>query len=130
MAALPITGLYAGLLGLILLWLSFRVVMVVRARGEVSLGDDGNPEFTTLVRAQGNFVEYVPLAVLLLGIDELGGTSGMWLHVMGAALVLGRVMHPLGMRPTPGVSPLRFLGTLLTWLVLLAASVIAIGQSF
>ncbi len=35
---LPITALYAGILGLILVWLSIRVVQA-RAKHEVSLGD-------------------------------------------------------------------------------------------
>lgn len=127
--SLPITGLYAGLLGLILLWLSLRVILVVRGKGELNYGDGGNPDFVTIVRGQGNFVEYVPLILILMAIDELGGVSSAWLHTMGAALVLGRIMHPLGLRTTPGIVPLRFVGTLLTFLVLLVASLLAIGQS-
>ena len=129
MESIGITTFYAGLLGLVLLWLSFRVIATVRAK-EVAYGDAGNPEFTCIVRGQANFVEYVPMILILLALDELTGVSAMWIHVMGVALVIARIMHPLGLTTTPGVNPLRFGGTIITFLVLLAASVLAILNFF
>jgi uncharacterized membrane protein YecN with MAPEG domain len=38
----------------------------------------------------------------------------------------GRLVHPLGLTTSPGVNPLRVIGTSLTWLVIVAASVLAI----
>ncbi|MGZ9080482.1 MAG: MAPEG family protein, partial [Burkholderiales bacterium] len=58
-----VTPLYAALLGLWLLVLSLRVVQQRRA-ARVSLGDGGNTALQRAIRAQGNFVEYVPLALL------------------------------------------------------------------
>ena len=52
MASITIAPMYAALLGIILLVLSIRVVAVVRAKGKVSYGDGGNPDFTTVTRAQ------------------------------------------------------------------------------
>ena len=46
---------------------------------------------------QGNFIETVPLAVILLIIMEVLGASGSWLHALGAALVIGRVLHYIGL---------------------------------
>jgi len=121
-----ITPMYAAILGLILLLLSVRIVAVVRAKGEVGYGDGGNPDFTTVVRGQGNFIEYVPLILILIGFAEAGGTSSTWIHAMGGGLVLGRILHPLGLTSEPGVNVMRFSGTVLTWLVLLASSVIVL----
>ena len=74
MENLTITPMYAGMLGIILLVLSIRVVAVVRAKGNVGYGDGGNPDFTPVVRGQANFIEYVPLIVILIGMAEAGGT--------------------------------------------------------
>lgn len=126
MEEITITPLYAALLGIILLVLSIRVVAVVRAKGNVGFGDGGNPDFTTVVRAQANFVEYVPLILILIAFAEAGGTSPTWINAMGGGLVLGRVLHPFGLTNKPGINPFRFVGTNLTWLTLLAASILVL----
>jgi len=126
MSGIPITGFYAGILGLVLLWLSLRIVSAVRAKAEIGYGDGGKAEYTVIVRGQGNFVEYVPMILILMGVNEMAGTSGYWLHGMGIALVIARLAHPFGLTTTPGVNPLRFAGTLTTWIVLAIASVQAI----
>lgn len=126
MDSVTITPMYAAVLGIILLVLSGRVIAVVRGKGEVSYGDGGNPDFTTIIRAQGNFIEYVPLIVILIAFAEAGGTSDTLLHAMGGALVVGRVLHPIGLTNEPGVNVPRFVGTVLTLIVLLASSIIVI----
>jgi uncharacterized membrane protein YecN with MAPEG domain len=60
-----VTPLYAGLLALWFLLLSGRVVNL-RRRGIV-FGDNGKVDVIRVVRAQANFAEYVPLALLLMG---------------------------------------------------------------
>ena len=105
--------MYAGLLGIILLVLSIRVVTVVRAKGKIGYGDGGDPDFTTVVWGQGNCVEYVPLTLILIAFAEAGGTSAFWIHAMGVALVAGRIMHPFGLTKKPGFDPLRFVGATL-----------------
>jgi len=129
MDSVTITPIYAAILGLILLVLSARVVAVVRGKGEVGYGDGGNPEFTTIVRGQGNFVEYVPMILILIGFAEAGGTSSSWIHGLGGALVLGRILHPLGLSAEPGIKIPRLVGTILTWVVLLAASILVLMNS-
>ncbi len=126
---LTITPMYAGMLGIILLVLSIRVVAVVRAKGNVLYGDGGNPDFTTVMRGQANFVEYVPLILILIAMAEAGGTSSTWVHAMGGALVVGRVLHPFGLTNAPGINPLRFVGTNLTWITLLASSIFVLLNS-
>ena len=128
MESVAITAFYAGLLGLILVVLSVRTVAVVRAKGNVGYGDAGNPDYTTIVRAQGNFIEYVPLAVLLMGFAEAGGSSATWIHAMGIALVAARILHPLGLKTAPGANPFRVAGTATTWIVILVGAGISIQR--
>ena len=42
-------------------------------------------------------------------------TSPDWIHGLCGALVLGRLIHALGLSKNPGVSFGRFYGTGLTW---------------
>lgn len=121
-----VTALYAGLLGVLLLVLSYRVSMYRRRHG-ISLGDGGHKGLHAAIRVQGNFVEYVPTALVLLLLVELTGRQPAIVHGLGAALFLGRVLHAQGLTSNPdGKSPGRLLGILLTWLMLLTASVLLI----
>lgn len=118
--AAPVTLLYGGLCGLLLFVL---VALVVWGRGKykVSLGDGGNENMLRLLRAQGNFIEYVPLTLFLVFLLEISGrASPTWLHAFGAALVVGRIAHAWGII---AVNPGRTVGITLNWLVLLAVSV-------
>jgi uncharacterized membrane protein YecN with MAPEG domain len=90
--ALPVTALYAGLMGLWLLALAFAV-MSERRRHDVSVGDAGVPSLQRAVRAHGNAVEYVPIALILLGLAEGMGMPGWLLHLAGLALTVGRGLH-------------------------------------
>ncbi len=123
-----ITGFYAGLLTVILLGLSIRVVML-RRRHHVGIGTGGHSSLELAVRAQANFCEYVPIALLLLLTLELtGSVAAPVLHVLGIMLVVGRVLHGfLGLNRSPGTSTGRFVGTLLTWLMMAGAALFVIG---
>ena len=120
---LSITAIYAGLLGLLLVVLSFGVIRE-RLRHQVSLGDGGNADLQTASRRQGNFVEYVPLALLLIAIAEVNGAPSGLVHGLGATLVVGRVLHPLGLAAEFGVRVPRLVGTVATFGVIIVASVV------
>ncbi|MGR9088197.1 MAG: MAPEG family protein [Gammaproteobacteria bacterium] len=47
-----ISSLYASLLALLIVWLSLRVIMIRRTK-KVRLGDGGEPELQTAIRAHG-----------------------------------------------------------------------------
>jgi uncharacterized protein len=117
----PITALYAGLLGLLMLILAFRVVAVRRATS-IGLGDGGNALLLSRIRIHGNAAEYVPLALLLMLMLEINGASALWLHGLGIALVVGRVAHAQGLSQATGVTAGRFVGNVLTWSVILVAA--------
>lgn len=86
------TMLYAGALGIVFLVLTFRVIQQ-RGSSDISLGDGGDTALIRRIRAHANFVEYVPLGLILLGLLETQGLGNLWLHVLGSGLLLGRVMH-------------------------------------
>lgn len=117
-----ITGFYAGILGLILVLLTARVI-VTRTREKVSLLDGGNPRMTVAIRQQGNFSELVPFALILILVAEVLGSSIYLIHILGIVLVVARVIHPFGLRVDRGDTPPRVLGATLTLIVILVGSV-------
>ncbi|NDY95967.1 MAPEG family protein [Wenzhouxiangella limi] len=124
-----ITLFYAGLSGLILLALSYQVVSL-RRRFQVGLGSGEQPELERVIRVHANFCEYAPLAlILLLALEGSGALPAAVLHLLGLALVVGRFLHAWGLSRTGGVSRGRFVGTLLTWMMLLAGSLLAVGMA-
>jgi hypothetical protein len=119
--SLTITALYASLAGLLLLFLSFRVVRW-RRKLSVGLGDGGQESLLRAQRAQANFIEYVPIALILLAAAESQGLAGWLLQTAGAILMLARLLHAWGLSQSSGRSFGRYWGTLLTWVVILALS--------
>lgn len=127
-SSVTLTPLYAGLFGLVLLALSGRVIAAVRAKG-VGLGTGGNADYEAIIRSQGNFIEYVPMILILIGFAEAGGASDAWIHGLGGTLLVARILHPIGMSPDPKPNPFRFVGTVATLLVLLIASILVVSQA-
>jgi hypothetical protein len=118
------TLIIAVALAVVNLWLSIRTGQA-RQAAKVSIGDGDNPLLIARMRAHANFIEYVPMALILMALIESGGGSGQLLWLLGIALVVGRLLHPFGMeRPSP--NPFRIIGILLTYLVTIALIVWAI----
>ena len=122
-----VTPLYAGLLTL---WFVVLSIRVMNLRGDVPFGDSGDIAITRVIRAQANFAEYVPLALLLMGFLEVTRYSIYFLHALGVILVVARLLHGLalsfGWQPRFG----RVTGAGLTVLVLLIEAVLCIYQGF
>ncbi|NKC16763.1 MAG: hypothetical protein GKR94_32600 [Gammaproteobacteria bacterium] len=127
---MKITLMYAGILGLILIVLTFRVIILVRAKANLIYGDGGNPAMTPVVRAHGNFIEFVPMALILLGLIEVNGADTTLLHVLGIVLVLSRIVHPFGLQAERMNTIARFLGAASTFLMIAVASLTALWLSF
>ena len=122
-----ITLIYAGLLGLLFLLLSFWVVKR-RAQFRVMIGEGEAPEMLAAIRAHGNFAEYVPLTLLLMALCELAGVGALGLHLGGVLLVVGRILHAIGIQIPRAPNMPRLFGTLFFWLSLGIFSVLALVQ--
>jgi uncharacterized membrane protein YecN with MAPEG domain len=129
MAIPVVTPLYAAFLGLLLLVLAWNVVKQRRIH-QVGLGDGGIPALSRAIRVHANFVEYVPLTLVLVLLVELQLQGAhLWVaHALGGALLLGRVLHAIGLSGSAGTSFGRMWGTLLTWLALLAAAALLVWR--
>jgi uncharacterized membrane protein YecN with MAPEG domain len=116
---MKVTALYAGLLAFLFMALTLRVIAV--RRGErISLGDGGNADLLKRMRAHGNFAEYAPFAIVLLGIAESLAAPTLLLHGLGATVLLGRVSHAYGVSFVTTTFVWRVLGMHLTIWPLLA----------
>ena len=124
----PITGIYAALAGLMALLLAAWVVRI-RRRHKVSLGTGKEPAVEMAVRVHANFIEYVPLALLLMLLGELNDLPRLALHGAGILLLASRVLHAVGLGRSPGRSFGRFYGTAGTWLVVLGLSLALIART-
>ena len=130
MLSIEVTALYAGLCALLVIALAFKVVAFRRGK-KVGLGTGGDKQGEIAVRTHANAVEYIPLALILMLIAEINGLSHLWLHCLGAALLFGRLLHAIGLSAgSGGYHPGRFIGTSLTWLVIIILAVIDISAVF
>ena len=118
---LSVTPLYIALSGLMFLFLTARVG-AYRRTANISIGTGNDPEMLRRFRGQANFIETVPIALLLLVSMEMLGAPPVWIHPLGLLLVLGRAAHYLGLTE---IAPLSFRagGMVATILTILIASV-------
>ncbi len=118
----PVTGVFAAVIGLLLLVLSAQVSRF-RLKYKKDLGVTDDRDFQVAVRAQANLVEYAPIGLIMLAIAELNGVPGGFIYWTGMALVVGRILHAFGMINGHG-NPhwARMTGILLTWLAILVAA--------
>lgn len=124
-----ITALYAGLLGVMSIVLAFGAGSL-RGKTGISIGDGGNAQLLLAMRRHGNFIEYVPLALILIGLLEVAGVSNLAIHILGAGLVVARVFHAVGLKADSIENISRAIGAAGTALVILVASIWAIVSYF
>ena len=112
-------ALWTGLHLILLLVLS---VLVTRQRRKhhIEIGDGGVPALNQAIRAFGNAAEYVPAALIGLGVLALAGAMPLLIHPIGFLLFAGRGMHAIGLSRSTGVSWLRTAGVLATWIAYIA----------
>ena len=124
---LPITAIYAGVLAIFALYLSARAGGF-RGKTGISIlyGEPQNMELAERVRTHQNFLEYVPMLLILMGIIELNGGSGTFLHVVGALLIVSRVAHRFGLKHDNMAHVGRLIGAGGTALLTLAAALYAL----
>ena len=82
------------------------------------------------MRRHANFIEFVPLALILIGLVEMSGASALAIHLLAGGLVLFRVCHAVGIKADTIEGPLRGIGAGGSTLVLAVASVWCIVAYF
>lgn len=116
-----ITPIFAGLLALFYVVLSFRVIGQRRSE-RISLGDGGDKELLRRLRSHGNFAEYAPFTLLLMLIAELQAAPAWILCALGTALAAGRLSHAYALGGKPQNMTLRVLGMMLTFAAITGAA--------
>lgn len=117
-----ISAIFIALHVLLLLTLAYRVVAMRRTH-KLGLGDGAIEHVQQRIRVHANATEYVPVALLELLALELLGVPALWLYIAGGTLLVGRLLHAMGLSASAGYSKGRFYGTLLTWLAMLAMAI-------
>lgn len=91
------TTLAMGVAALLInFWLGMRCAQV-RSSEKINVGDGGNEMLLRRMRAQSNFIEQVPLILIVLGVLEAAGKCPQWLTILAGLFMLGRIAHAFGM---------------------------------
>lgn len=125
----PVTALYAALFAVFLVVLS-NLVSAQRGRVKAAILHADDMQLALWIRRHGNFVENVPMALILMGLCEARGLPALWLHVGGIALIAARVSHVFGLAVDRPITPLRMVGAGITQLLMLAAAAYLIVTLF
>jgi len=94
------TAVFSSILALMFIKLSLGVI-ALRRKNKVSLGAGGVDELDRAIRAHGNFAEYVPLGLFLIGALELNGAPLELVGLLGLLLIAGRYFHAKGINEPP-----------------------------
>ncbi len=121
---MQVTLFAASAAGLIAVWLGYRCGQV-RTKEKILHGDGGSGLLARRMRAQLNFVEYTPFALILVGALEIVGNGGLVLALTIAAFLVGRVLHAFGM-DSETFSKKRMLGMIMTLLPMLGLVIAAV----
>lgn len=126
---MPIVFPYAGALALLFVALSVRTLLL-RRRLRVDVGDRGNEVLLRAMRVHANFAEYVPLALLLIYFSEAAGARPVYVHLSGAALLIGRLCHAWGVSHVAENYRFRVAGVALTLAVIISAALRLLVHAF
>jgi uncharacterized protein len=127
---LPATAaLCAAILGLLGAVLTINVI-VNRVKTKVDTGDGGIAALAQAIRAQGNFVEQAPLALIVIGFAEAAGARAAVVWALAGLLVASRLASAYALSRSLGQSPLRQFGGGTSILVLAAASIVLLLALF
>ncbi len=125
---LLVTSLITSVLTIIFIKLSFAVIGL-RRKNKVGLGSGGHEDLERAIRAQGNFAEYVPIGLILIACLELNGAPWWLVAFPGITLIIGRLIHAVGINEPPPNFSNRVLGMKFTFYTLIALVLMNLGWS-
>ena len=123
---LIVTSLVAAVLTAIFIKLSLAVIGL-RKKNRVGLGSGGHEDLERAIRAQGNFAEYVPFGIILIGCLEINGAPWWLVAMPGIVLIIGRLIHAVGINTPPPDFSKRVLGMKLTFATLVTLVALNLG---
>ena len=118
-----IVPIYAAIFAVMLVVLSIRVASM-RGDVRIAIGDGGNIVLQRRIRVQGNFTEYVPMALLLFMFVELQGWPHWLVHGLYLVLLAARLLHAYGIAQEPEDIRFRATGMATTALLFVVAAVL------
>ena len=94
-----------------------HVIFTLRVGGyrfsnNISLGDGGDKELLNRIRGHGNFIEQVPIALILLLLNDLNGLSNTAMYSLGGVLLVSRTVHYLMITTSLPMILFSMIGTL------------------
>jgi len=125
---LLVTSIIAAVLTIIFVRLSFAVIGL-RRKNQIGLGTGGHEDLERAIRAQGNFAEYVPFGIILIACLELNEAPWWLVAIPGIALIIGRLIHAVGINKPPPDFSKRVLGMQFTFGALISLVVLNLGWS-
>jgi uncharacterized protein len=116
-----VVPIYAAIFAVMLVGLSLHVA---KTRGDVQapLGDGGKKILQRRIRVQGNFTEYVPMALILFTFIEWQGWPKWLVHALCVALLVARLLHAYGVGQEPENLRFRATGMATTAVLLVVAA--------
>lgn len=119
---MPVFFVCAGLLGILIAALAAHVGLM-RGRKKIFLGDGGDPEMLSAIRAHANLIETAPICILLIYIAS--DFHGFWVTAgLSIALLIARILHAGGMLDM--IPRGRMLGSSATTIILVIVSVLIV----
>ncbi len=131
MEQLNLTLVYTPVLALMFSVLTLMVV-IQRRKNDVPYGDGDLTTLRSAIRAHGNFAEYVPIVIILLGLLEFAGFSKVYLNGFFLTLVLARISHAIAMFSrikSTVYFVTRIFGALTTWLIIVSSSLLLLARA-
>jgi uncharacterized membrane protein YecN with MAPEG domain len=125
-----ITSAYLAVLTLLYTILAVQVGRL-RMRDRAAFGDNGSLALRSAIRAHANFIEYVPIIALMVAMLEMSGLGATSVHLLMGALLLSRLLHPLGMYAAPNTLQFRvgrMGGITITYILLLACALTILAR--
>lgn len=102
-------------------------VIRFRLTRKVGIGDGGDKDVKRAIRVHANFIEWVPFALLAIGMAELRGVSETTVGILGGVLLVSRLGHALGLSRSIGPSIGRTGGMTVMITVMLVATGLALA---
>ncbi|AEF54208.1 MAPEG family protein [Marinomonas posidonica] len=122
MSELEITSIAASILAILMFPLTVQISMRRAALGKavgdmkaVVFGDGNDEKLRRRIRAFGNFIEYAPMCLIMLGLLENASAGKTLVWSVACLLIAGRMIHALGMLYADNPTP-RGIGMFMTYI--------------